>query len=77
MIPVLSTLKSILPAFTSFTAFATSIVTVPVLGFGIKPLGPKTLPKGPNLPITLGMVIITSTSVQPPLIFWRYSSNPT
>jgi hypothetical protein len=39
-IPVLSTLKSILPAFTSEQLFATSIVTVPVLGLG-KPLGPK------------------------------------
>ena len=29
----------------------------------------KIRPKGPNLPITLGIVIITSTSVHPPLIF--------
>ena len=69
MIPVLSTLKSILPPFTSDTAFLISIVTVPVFGLGIKPLGPKTLPNGPSLPITLGMVTITSTSVHPSLIF--------
>src|SRR6266511_1730225 len=33
--PLLSTRNSILPAFSSFTAFVTSIVTVPALGFGI------------------------------------------
>ena len=76
-IPVLSTLKSILPPLTSLTAFLMSIVTVPVFGLGIKPRGPNTRPKGPNLPITLGMVTITSTSVQPSLIFCKYSSNPT
>ena len=69
MIPALSTLKSILPDFTSLTALATSIVTVPLLGLGINPRGPRTRPKGPTLPIQDGIVIITSTSVQPPLIF--------
>ena len=52
-------------------AFLISIVTVPVLGFGIRPLGPKTRPKGPNLPITLGMVTITSISVHPSFIFCK------
>src|SRR5688500_16004188 len=56
MIPYLSTLKSILPALVSVTALPISIVTVPVLGFGIKPRGPNTLPKAPTLPITDGMV---------------------
>ena len=41
-IPVLSTLKSILPPLISLIAFPISIVTGPVLGFGIRPLGPKT-----------------------------------
>ena len=54
-----------------------SIVTVPVFGLGINPLGPNTRPKGPNLPITLGIVMMTSTSVQPFLIFSKYSSRPT
>ena len=49
---------------------AMSIVTVPVLGFGIKPLGPRIRPNAPILGITVGIVIITSTSVHPPLIFW-------
>ena len=47
------------PDFTSDTAFPISIVTVPDFGFGIKPLGPKTLPNGPNFPITAGIVTIT------------------
>src|SRR6202161_2139651 len=41
---VLSVRTSTLPAFTSFTAWATSKVTVPVFGFGIRPLGPRLLP---------------------------------
>ncbi|MND94948.1 hypothetical protein D3C80_871860 [compost metagenome] len=68
MIPVLSTLKSILPPFTSVTALPTSVVTVPVLGLGIKFLGPKIRPNLPTLAITLGIVIMISTSVQPPSI---------
>ena len=35
-IPTLSTLKAIFPPFTSLIAFATSFVTVPVFGFGIR-----------------------------------------
>ncbi|MNE25308.1 hypothetical protein D3C80_1186330 [compost metagenome] len=77
MLPNLSTLKSILPAFTSSTALPTSIVTVPVFGFGIKPRGPRIRPNAPTLPITEGIVIITSMSVQPPLILSMNSSNPT
>src|SRR5262249_34864128 len=44
MIPVLSTRNSTLPALISCTAFAMSVVTVPVFGFGIRPRGPSTLP---------------------------------
>src|SRR6266540_5424195 len=46
--PLLSTRNSILPAFSSFTAFVTSIVTVPALGFGISPRGPRILPSAPR-----------------------------
>ncbi len=77
IIPVLSTLKSILPAFTSFTTLPISVVTVPVLGFGIRLRGPRIFPSLPNLAIIAGMVTITSTSVHPPSIFLIYSSNPT
>ena len=48
IIPALSVRYSILPALISFTARATSGVTVPTLGFGIKPLGPKILPRRPT-----------------------------
>jgi hypothetical protein len=65
MIPVLSTLKSILPAFTSVTALPTSAVTVPDLGFGISPRGPRIRPSRPTFAMTFGMVMMTSTSVQP------------
>src|SRR3978361_1407674 len=68
MIPALSILKAILPPFTSLTAAATSLVTVPVLGFGIRLRGPNILPKRPILGITEGVATITSTSVQPPSI---------
>ena len=36
-------------------ALATSKVTVPELGFGIKPLGPNTLPNLPTTPIMSGV----------------------
>ncbi len=44
----------------SSTAFLVSIVTVPVLGLGIKPLCPKTLPNLPNCAIISGLQTITS-----------------
>src|ERR1700710_423539 len=52
MIPALSTLKAILPPLTSLTAPATSFVTVPVFGLGIKLRGPSILPNLPILGIT-------------------------
>src|SRR5579862_9213349 len=48
IMPVLSTRNSTLPAFTSWTALATSTVTVPVLGLGIRPRGPSTFPSLPT-----------------------------
>jgi len=73
-IPLLSTRNSILPALSSFTALATSIVTVPAFGFGIRPRGPSTFPSGPSWPITSGVATMTSQSSQPSLIFWMYST---
>jgi hypothetical protein len=52
-----------LPAFASRTALATSIVTVPVFGFGISPRGPRIRPSLPTLPIWSGVAIATSKSV--------------
>src|SRR2546422_769399 len=73
-IPLLSTRNSILPAFSSLTARATSIVTVPALGFGIRPRGPRIFPRGAICPIRSGVATIASVSSQPSLIFWMYST---
>src|SRR5260370_40722617 len=64
MIPVLSTRNSTLPALTSLTAFATSIVTVPVLGLGMRPRGPRILPSLPTERIMSGVSTTASKSVQ-------------
>ena len=55
-----------------------SKVTVPVLGLGIKPLGPKTLPNFPNNGIISGVAIIVSKSNQFSFsIFSNKSTSPT
>src|SRR5436190_1525340 len=63
--PLLSTRNSIFPAFSSLTARATSIVTVPALGFGISPRGPRILPSGAIWPIRSGVATTASQSSQP------------
>src|SRR5690606_31500636 len=55
----LSTLYSTLPALMSLTALATSMVTVPDLGLGIRPLGPKIRPRRPTIPIISGVATHT------------------
>ncbi len=61
----LSTLNSILPALYSLMALARSKVTVPVLGLGISPLGPSSLPSLPSRDITSGVAMATSKSSHP------------
>src|SRR5262245_55403633 len=46
--PALSTRNSTFPALASRTARPTSKVTVPSLGFGMRPRGPSTLPRRPT-----------------------------
>ncbi len=72
----LSTRNSILPALSSFTALVTSNVTVPDLGFGIRPRGPSTRPSLPTSPIMSGVATIASMSSQPSWIFFTNSSAP-
>ena len=60
-----------LTSFDFFNCFLTSIVTVPVLGLGIKPLGPNTRPSLPTSPIISGVATTTSKSNQPCWIFVR------
>ena len=55
---------STLPALTSATALPTSKVTVPLLGFGILPDGPRMRPSWPTVPIMSGVAIATSKSVE-------------
>src|ERR1051325_7393167 len=57
MIDVLSTRNSALPVLISWIALATSNVTVPVLGFGIRPRGPRTLPSFPTERIMSGVAM--------------------
>src|SRR5690554_7465199 len=51
MIPALSTRNSTRPALSSLTILATSKVTVPLLGLGISPRGPRIGPIRPTWPI--------------------------
>src|ERR1700677_3643029 len=60
MMPVLSTRNSTLPALISLMALATSTVTVPVLGLGIRPRGPSTFPSLPAERIMSGVAIPAS-----------------
>ena len=54
-----------------------SLVTVPVLGFGIVPFGPNIFPRGLTIIIVTGVAITTSKSSSPFLIFSAKSSIPT
>ncbi len=76
MIDVLSTRNSILPPLISLTALATSMVTVPAFGLGIRPLGPRTFPSLPTRRIMSGVATSASKSRNPPWIFSTRSSAP-
>src|SRR3989454_5461517 len=77
MLPALSILNSTRPALTSRTALAVSSVTVPVLGLGIRPRGPSTLPSLRTSPMASGVATATSKSDQPSWHFLIMSSKPT
>src|SRR5919205_461793 len=62
----LSTRKLIFPPLIAVMALATSVVTVPVFGLGIKPRGPRILAIRPTLAIWSGVAIAASKSSQPP-----------
>src|SRR5581483_1792357 len=76
-LPCRSVLNSILPPLISVTALATSGVTVPVFGFGIRPRGPSTRPRRPTLPISSGLATTASKSRRPPATSSISSSAPT
>ena len=77
MMPPFSTRNSTLPALVSWMALAMSKVTVPVLGFGIRPRGPSTRPSRPTDFIMSGVAMTASKSIQPCWIFCTRSSPPT
>src|ERR1051326_4158542 len=54
-----------------------SFVTVPSLGFGIRPRGPSTLPSLPTVTIMSGDAITRSKSIWPAWTFSARSSAPT
>src|SRR5690625_1372603 len=72
-----STRNSIRPPLMSDTARSTSMVTVPVFGFGIRPRGPSTRPSRPTLPIRSGVATTASKSSRPPWTSSMSSSSPT
>ena len=61
---------------TTDLAAARSVVTVPALGFGIKPRGPSTRPNLATLGIMSGVAISRSKSISPLLMVSTRSSSP-
>src|SRR5580704_14367175 len=75
--PALSVRYRTGPDFAFFTAPATSGVTVPTFGFGMRPRGPRIWPSWPTMRMASGLAITTSKSICPALTFSAKSSNPT
>src|SRR5574337_1341926 len=77
MMPALSLRNFTGPAFAFLPAVATSAVTEPSFGFGIRPRGPSNWPSLPTTRIASGVAITTPKSMSPPCIFSARSSMPT
>mmetsp|Transcript_7432 Transcript_7432/g.21997 ORF Transcript_7432/g.21997 Transcript_7432/m.21997 type:complete len:204 (-) Transcript_7432:341-952(-) len=75
-LPPLSARYSTLPPLKSFTAAATSVVTVPALGLGMRPRGPSTRPSLATLGIMSGVATSLSKSIMPPAMSSISSSDP-
>ena len=75
--PALSTRNCTWPALALRTAWATSGVTVPTFGFGIRPRGPRIWPSVPTTRIVSGEAITTSKFMLPALTCSARSSMPT
>src|SRR5712671_7791581 len=75
--PDLSARNCTCPARAFFTAPATSAVTVPTFGFGIRPRGPRIWPSAPTTRIASGAAMTTSKSILPALTCSARSSMPT
>mmetsp|Transcript_16962 Transcript_16962/g.45680 ORF Transcript_16962/g.45680 Transcript_16962/m.45680 type:complete len:202 (+) Transcript_16962:653-1258(+) len=75
--PCLSQRNSNLPDLNSATAAPTSVVTVPALGEGMRPLGPSTRPSLAIFGMAGGVATSTSKSSVPELMVCTRSSMPT
>src|SRR6056297_254950 len=75
--PAFSALNCTSPPLAFLTASATSMVTVPTLGFGIRLRGPRTLPRRPTIGIMSGVAMQRSNSIVPPCTVSIRSSAPT
>ena len=76
-IPDLSVRYWTCPDFAFLTAFATSFETVPTLGLGIKPFGPRIWPNLLTTFMVSGVAITTSKSKSPFFAISARSSIPT
>src|SRR5574340_309828 len=75
--PPLSVRYCTWPALAFFTASVTLGVTVPTLGFGIRPRGPRIWPSAPTTRMASGVAMTTSKSILPALTSAARSSKPT
>src|SRR5688572_7459119 len=76
MFAVLSILNSTRPAFTALMPAATSSVTVPALGLGMSPFGPRTRASVRTCFMASVVAMATSNSSQPSVIFFMRSARP-
>src|SRR4051812_3345098 len=77
MMPALSARYCTWPALALRTAVATSGVTVPTFGLGIRPRGPRIWPSVPTTRIASGAAITTSNGMSPAFTRAARSSMPT
>ena len=75
--PAFSTRNCTWPALAARTAWPTLGVTVPSLGFGIRPRGPRIRPSRPTTGIMSGVAMQRSKLISPPWIASARSSAPT
>src|SRR3979490_668012 len=75
--PALSTRQVTCPDLAFFTAVATSGVTVPTFGFGIRPRGPKIWPSWPTTRMASGLAITRSEFLRAAFTLAARCSSPT
>mmetsp|Transcript_4081 Transcript_4081/g.7849 ORF Transcript_4081/g.7849 Transcript_4081/m.7849 type:complete len:263 (-) Transcript_4081:163-951(-) len=76
-VPLRSVLNATCPCLHDLMPSATSMVIVPILGFGIRPRGPRILATLPTIPMQSGVARTRSKLSSPSFIFSARSSAPT